>query len=54
MVGAHEVHMSSGHPLAGTKGKLDEDVGQPGILTGGPWMSHTSPNGECGTSRDHQ
>ena len=32
-----------------TKGKLGEDVGQPGILTGDTRVSHTSPKGECGT-----
>ena len=33
------------------KGKLASDEGRPYILTGGPWTSHMSPKGECGTSR---
>ena len=38
----------------GTKGKLTEDVGQPGILTGDARVSHTRPKGECGTPGYHQ
>ena len=38
----------------GSKGKLGEDVGQPGIRAGDTRVSHTSPKGECGTPWYHQ
>ena len=35
--------------MNGIKGKLGEDVGQPGIRAGDTRVSHTSLKGECGT-----
>ena len=38
----------------GIKGKLGEDVGQPGIRAGDTRLSHMSLKGECGTPWYHQ
>ena len=49
-----QIYVFANYAISNNKGKLGEDVGQPGIRTGDTRVSHTSPKGECGTPWYHQ
>ena len=51
--GGYSLHTAQ-RSCTGIKGKLSDDVGQPGIRAGDTRVSHTHPSGSCGTPWYHQ